>query len=299
MHNQRKQLPKKILPIPCADKKFHEEWQMGDDELNFPHPVRILICGRPNTGKSTIIKNILLRQDPPFRKVYVVHPDKDYTEEYKDVNGIMLDSIPNQKDPIFGKKKVVIILEDLEFKFMNKYELRNLDRLFGYASTHKNASIIVSVQDCFNLPPAIRRMSNVWILGKIDNDKASFQDIARRCGLDKDLFLKIYNDHIKDVHDTVWIDATKNSKYPLRINGYKMMPMKMTTPESPEKTERKKKNLSTMYTTTQHDRTNKRTKAIKQTSTDHNGESSGGGQRYNSNRDRFFAVAGRPQGSAG
>ena len=40
--------------------------------LNFPHPFRGVLLGPPNTGKSTSVKNILIRADPPFKKVTVV-----------------------------------------------------------------------------------------------------------------------------------------------------------------------------------------------------------------------------------
>ena len=218
---RNRKLPCRILSLPNADKKWHEDWEPDADMLNFPHPFRAVICARPNTGKTTIVKNILLRQDPPFRKLYVVHVDADYTEEYDDVEAEYLEEIPSPQSHIFdGKKKTLLILEDLEFKFMPKIQLRNLDRLFGYVSTHKNVSVCVLAQDAFNLPPAIRRMSNIWILGKIDNDTASFMDIARRCGIPKHEFVDIYENHIKGDHDSLWIDNTKKTKWPRRINGY-------------------------------------------------------------------------------
>ena len=153
---KEKKLPCKILPIKNADKVWHEDWNKHDDMLNFPHPFRAVIMARPNTGKTTIMKNIIVRQDPPFRKVYVVHIDGDYTEEYDDIGAEFLDKIPSPHDTIFGEEKTLVILEDLEFKFMNRQEQRYTDRLYGYVSTHKNVSVMTAVQDGFNLFPAIR-----------------------------------------------------------------------------------------------------------------------------------------------
>ena len=71
--------PKEIVPIKCADKVGVEHWdeKRARDLANFPSPFRMLLLGPPNTGKSTLIKNIILHIRPRFKEVYVVHPDAD------------------------------------------------------------------------------------------------------------------------------------------------------------------------------------------------------------------------------
>lgn len=117
-----KKLPTKIIPLKNADKGFQETWDKGRDLLNFPHSFRAVIISLPSCGKTCIAKNILLRQDPPFKKIYVVHVDGDYTKEYDDVEPTkFLDAIPPPTSSLFdGEDKTLIILEDLEYKFMNK-----------------------------------------------------------------------------------------------------------------------------------------------------------------------------------
>ena len=218
---KKKELPDKLFAIPNKDKGFQEEWYEGRNLLNFPHSFRACITGRPNTGKTSIAKHILLRQDPMFEKIYIVHIDPD-SKDYEDVDGSeMLDEIPRVNSKYFDKtKKTLLILDDLEYKFMNKQQLRNLDRLFGYVSTHKNVSVCCLAQDAYNIPPCIRRMSNIWIIGKINNDMSSFLKLAERCGLSEDDFIHIYHFYITGIHDTFWIDRTKNSPAEYRINGY-------------------------------------------------------------------------------
>lgn len=217
-------LPDELFPIPNKDKKFQEEWYPGRNLLNFPHSFRCVITARPNTGKTSIIKHILVRQDPMFQKIYVVHIDPD-TKDYKDVDDVkLLNEIPSPRDPILNRKeKNLLILDDLEFKFMNKQQLQNLDRLFAYVSSHKNTSVCVIAQDPYNIPPCIRRMCNIWILGKINNDITSFLSIAQRCGLSQEEFMHIFNKYITGDHDTFWIDRTKNTPAEYRINGYKVL----------------------------------------------------------------------------
>lgn len=217
-------LPDKIIPIPNLDKKFEETWYNRRNLLNFPHSFRCVITARPNTGKTTVAKNILIRQDPMFKKVYVVHIDPE-SKDYDDVDGCeILTQIPSVRDPIFnGKYKTLIILDDLEYKFMDKQQLRNLDRLYGYVSSHKNCSCIVISQDAYNIPPCVRRMSNIWILGKINNDMASFLSIAQRCGMRQKDFEYVFDKYITGDHDTLWIDRTKNTPAEYRVNGYTVL----------------------------------------------------------------------------
>ena len=159
-----------------------------------------------------------------FQKVYVVHIDPD-SKDYDEVDGIdILTEIPSVKDPIFnGKYKTLIILDDLEYKFMSKNQLRNLDRLYGYISSHKSVSCACLSQDAYNIPPCVRRMSNIWILGKIDNDMSSFLSIAQRCGMKRKDFVYVFEKYIKGDHDTLWIDRTKNTPAEYRINGYTVL----------------------------------------------------------------------------
>lgn len=197
---RKKKLPNKIIPLPNADKKFHEKWYEGRNLLNFPHPFRACIISLPNCGKTCVVKNILLRQDLPFKKLFVVHIDGNYAEEYEDVQPTKyLDEIPPPNSPMFdGKEKSLIILEDLEYKFMKRHELKNLDRLMGYVSTHKNVSVCIFRQDAFNIPVSVWRMSNVWILGKY-NDLDSLWTLSRKSGI-KD-FRELFTEHVKGCHD--------------------------------------------------------------------------------------------------
>ena len=74
-------LPDELLPIKNDDKAFHEKWTKGRNMLNMPHPFRGVILGTPNCGKSTTSKNLIIRQDPPFQEVFVIHCDADHTKE--------------------------------------------------------------------------------------------------------------------------------------------------------------------------------------------------------------------------
>lgn len=224
-------LPRKIIPIPNPDKSFHEHYYKGRNLLNFPHPFRLVALGPPGCGKSCTILNIILRARPEFEEIFVVHCDPNYTKEYDQLGEgfTMLERIPSQ-DEWEGVCKTLVVLDDLEYKFMDKDQKRNLDRLFGYASTHKNLSVCLCAQDVFNVPVIVRRCSNVWILWKM-TDMDAMATTARRTGLKSLAFKKIFQKLMVDPHDSLWIDLIENSPMKLRRNGFQAINMKKDTDE--------------------------------------------------------------------
>jgi hypothetical protein len=212
-------LPNKIIPIHNPDKDFHEKWFEGRNLLNIPHPFRAVLLGPPNVGKSTTCKNILLRADPEFEEVFIVHCDGDYTEEYDDLDSCtILERIPSP-DEWEGAVKTLVVLEDLEFKFMDRTQKRNLDRLFGFVSTHKNISIILCAQDTFNVPAIVRRCSNLWVLWKC-SDLDEMSNCARRTSMKPLVFKKLFQKFITEPKDSLWIDMSEKSPHRLRKNGF-------------------------------------------------------------------------------
>lgn len=206
-------LPPSLLPIRNADKKDHEVWTSGDI-LNFPHPFRGVLLGPPNCGKTTTVKNILLRQSPPFGRLYIIHCDGGYTQEYDDVGGKLLTDFPEPGEwP--GKEKTLVVVDDIELKTLRKQQRMCLDRLFGYVSTHKNISVLLCSQDPFNVPAIVRRCSNLWVLWP-GRDVDAVQTCARKCGED----LRAKFQLCTTPKDSIWIDLTDHSPQKLRKNGY-------------------------------------------------------------------------------
>ncbi len=214
-------LPDVLIPIPNPDKGFHEKWKRNRNKLNFPHPFRATICGPPGAGKTNSIKNIILRADPPFQTIYVIHCDSGYTKEYKDIEGVkMLDSIP-PPESWDGKQKTLVVLDDCEYKALKKDQLKNLDRLCGYCSTHKNISVVNAVQELFTLPTIVRRCSNLWVLWR-PNDWDSLNTIGRKLGKTAADFRALFA-LCTGFRDSIWIDQTPHSPYPMRKNGFELI----------------------------------------------------------------------------
>lgn len=210
-------LPNKILPLPCKDKEgWTEKWTPQRNLLNFPGGTKILMIARPNAGKSTVVKNILLRADPMYEKIFLLHCDDD-SEDYADIQLTHLKEMPEQS--FFDREtKKLLIIDDFEFKNMKKDDLRKLSTLFRYASSHKNLSIFTCTQNFYSLPIIVRRTSNCFVLWD-NNDKRYIQDMASKCMIPKKKFLELFS-HLTNFHDSLWIDLTKGSPAKIRINGY-------------------------------------------------------------------------------
>ena len=214
-------LPNKILALPNPDKEFHEKWYKGRNMLNIPHPWRAVFLGPPNCGKGTVVKNLLLRANPPFEEVVCIHCDPEFTQECDDIGAEMLDEIPAPED-WEGQVKTLVILDDLEFKGMSKEQRRRLDRLYGFVSTHKNISVALCSQDTFNVPPIVRRCSNLWVLWRCP-DLDAMATCARKTGMKANNFNAIFNQLMMNGHDSLWLDMTDHSPYPKRKNGYSII----------------------------------------------------------------------------
>lgn len=234
-----KRYPKTLLTFVNKDKRTHERWTRDRDLGNIPHPARIILAGPPGSGKSTAIKNLLLRADPPYKKILIICTDPNFTQEYADVDHIALNECPHPKD-FPGREKWAVILEDLDFTAMTRTQKYNLNRLFGYVSSHKNITIMLSVQDPIACPTFARRAANFFIFAKSPDVNATAA-IASRVGMNKTLLLKLFG-LCPQPYDTIWIDGTFNTPAPLRKNCYTII----ARPDSKQQTN---KNAETPYST--------------------------------------------------
>lgn len=215
-------LPQEIIAFTNADKEWHEEWKKGRDWLNIPHPFRAVMSGPPNRGKTTVVKNIIVRQWPPFQKMVIIYPDgQEGTSEYDNFEGpevtILNDIPPTEYWPPVkkGAPKTCVVIDDFELKGLNKTQRAHLDRLVGHVSTHRNVSVFLLSQNFYNIPPIARRCANLYVLWK-PRDVLSMSSVSDRLGVDlRELFTLA-----EGQHDSIWIDLTKNSPAELRLNGY-------------------------------------------------------------------------------
>ena len=138
-----RRLPNRLIIIKNMDKAFHEKWKPGRNSLNIPHPFRICCMGPPHSGKTLVIKNIILRCKPPFKRIIVIHGLAGTTREYDDIEPeLITGEIPSME---FFKEvdcKTLVILDDVDFKGLHKDQAHILNRLYGTLSTHNQIAVM-------------------------------------------------------------------------------------------------------------------------------------------------------------
>lgn len=179
-----------------------------------------ILSAPSNCGKSTIIKNHIIRANPPYEQVLVCHYDADGTHEYMydDCGNVeYIDTLPDPKKINPAKVKTLLIIEDLNLSTISRDERYKLDRLAGYSRSHRGVSLALTCQNAFDCPPSFKRMCNVFTLWK-QPDLNALCLMARRTGYKQNDFIELFK-FCKKQHDSITIDCTEQTPAPLRFNG--------------------------------------------------------------------------------
>ena len=214
-------LPNTLFPIKGGDKTFKEKWEKGRNLLNIPKSYRMCLTGPPDSGKTHNILHILLRADPSFEKIYLLHFD-DTSKDYHGIN--FEERFSDIPSPLSFEKdtRKALIIEDFCFISLNKQQKKDINRLFSYASSHNNLTIFVCVQNFTDLGSDVRRCCNVFCIFK-QPDINALQILARRVGMKNDDFMYIFNKYLLQPHNCLYIDLTLNSPARFRINGFDVL----------------------------------------------------------------------------
>ena len=66
----------------------------------------------------------------------------------------------------YGSKKNLCILDDVYTKKLDVERQKRLTKLISYTSSHRNVSILITNQDYHEVPPNIRRLMNIYEIGR-------------------------------------------------------------------------------------------------------------------------------------
>ena len=215
----QKELPQSIIALPCEDKGFHEKFDSANIG-NLAHPFRCILIGSPNCGKSTIVKNLVMHQQPEFDRVIVWHCDPE-TQEYQSLTSGVQTHCPHLED-FDREEKTLVIIDDVPVRALDKKEKYRLDRLFGNWSTHKNISVCLATQQPSGLTPNLRRHASHFCIYR-STDMQSLRDICEKCGCPSEELKKILQ-KLENEHDSLMIDLTSpENAYKFRKNIWEVL----------------------------------------------------------------------------
>lgn len=208
--------------------------------------VNILVLGKRNTGKSTILNDILAHLDKLFGLVIAMSGSED-------MNGFYKKRLPNMfvyNDVYVNKIRDLVARQQKFIKLVNrggqKYKDCNTNaalilddcihnkewtkdesaRYLSYAGRHIKMSVFIASQELMALPPGIRanfdyvfisRMDNADELGKVR--KTFFASIP-----DKKTFDHVFNKYTDDYKFIVVDQMTKSTDPHNKIFWYKADP---------------------------------------------------------------------------
>jgi hypothetical protein len=215
-----KQIDKKIFVLPNADKDDWREELDHNNLCNFRRSFKMLISGRPSSGKTNLIKSIIIHQEPAFDDILICHLDKN-TKEYDDTDGKMIDvnELPEPED-IEPDNKLLVILEDADFDALGRREREKINKYLRYVCSHRGLSFIIACQDPFCVPPTYRKKIDIYILFRFDPTTISI--LAKKCESTKEEFKYLFDKHITGCHDNLCVDLT-GSPYLIRKNIFEVL----------------------------------------------------------------------------
>lgn len=213
--------PSKLMVFDNPDKSNHERWSDKRALAAIPHPFRGIACGPPNSGKTSLICNLIAWSDPPFDRVIVSSVDPEAREWQRLCDDVEVHDastygpVPDFRD-LDPDQKTLIVLEDLPLTGLRGESAELLDRLYGHGSTHRNTSVIATSQDLYRLPLCCRRNANLFFLWR-QPDISSLKTIAERVGLRKADMIDLFDLCVKKT-DSICLDMSDSSPAPIRLN---------------------------------------------------------------------------------
>lgn len=213
---------KGLIVVPNGDKDdITEKWTSGRDIGNFPHPWRGIAVAKPGSGKTNLVANLLLKADPPFERVVVFHVDNE-TQEYDLIDGAEITNEVPMIDDFQHGQKTLLIVEDIDIKGLKPDERSRLNRLMGYASTHRGVSVLITAQQPSQIPADIRRQATVFFLWP-SHDLRAQADFAARIGMRSEDLEQIMRKLMRSRYDFICSDLTPDSPAPLRRGIYEII----------------------------------------------------------------------------
>lgn len=229
-----------IFPNPEKSNRF----KLGDEEFMPMSSSRILLSAMPGCGKRNVILNIIYRMKPKPTHVHLVHCDPS-TIEYDCLGDLgipfsiyspsefpTLENIENPNGGELGDpddedaeedadddkpilSNPLVIVDECTHDQLGTHGSSRFERMVNHVCTHRNTTLICSIQSLINIPPKARRGFNHLVLWK-QADKSVNQMAAVRAGVPYDMLCDLF-ELLKTKYDFIWIDLDQDIDNPWRF----------------------------------------------------------------------------------
>ena len=195
------------------------------DGFIFSHPFSCLIAGPSQSGKTTLIKEILMFNkliiDPTIQRIiYCYSVWQPIFDEIKNlISNIEFHEGIYNIDNFDQSNRSLLILDDLMKECENDQSILNL---FTVDSHHKNISVFLLTQNIFSKGKYTRTISlnsSYIIIFKNPRDKSQVYTLARQMFPDKiNFFMEAFNDAVTNrAHSYLFVDLKQKTEEKNRI----------------------------------------------------------------------------------
>lgn len=226
--------------------------KLGMEEYMPDITSRVLLSGPPGSGKRNVILNLIRRIIPPPSVCHIVHQDPSTTEydilgewgipciSYGPTDFPTLKNLddpwsddeakkeedPQQRVSGGGGKLLdnqLVVVDEITADSMGKKGAHRFERLVNHGCTHRNTTLLCSIQSAVSLPASVRRGFNHFALWK-QPDQMLNKMLAQRSGISSGMLDDLFT-LLKDPHEFIWIDLASGKDSPWRYRLGMMDPI--------------------------------------------------------------------------
>ena len=192
-----------VIPVESEDKAGFDKTPPQNHPLSMPRRSRIAICSPPGHGKTSLVKNLLIRSrsdHDPWQAVVVIHGCGEYTQEWNKVKHLKtsFQEADEQFWAALSKKHsggpIACIVDDMNYADLSPKERSNAYKLVQFVCTHMNVTAFLVSHSWVQLIPRLRRACDVVVLWPPTtggSDQLNY--IARSLGLPKPLIQEAFS----------------------------------------------------------------------------------------------------------
>ena len=149
---QRKTLPT-VIAVESEDKKGYDKTPPSDHPCSMPRRSRVALCAPPGHGKTSLIKNLLIRSrsdDDPWAAVVVITGVGDYCKEWDKVIHTKTDFTEADEkwwaamSKKHDEKPIACIVDDMNYADLKPKERSNAYKLMQFVCTHMNVTAFLA-----------------------------------------------------------------------------------------------------------------------------------------------------------